>query len=39
MSNPIQTESLKKGDVLLYSLSIFTAVAAYVVLKVGDRKI
>lgn len=38
MSNPTQTES-PRGHVLLYSLSIFTAVATYVVLKVVDRKI
>lgn len=38
MSNPTQTES-PQGDVLLYSLSIFTAVATYVVLKVVNSKI
>lgn len=38
MSNPTQTESLQ-GDVLLYSLSTFTAVTTYVVLKVVERKI
>lgn len=38
MSNPTQTES-PQGDLLLFSLSIFTAVATYVVLKIVDRKI
>lgn len=38
MTNPTQTES-PQGDLLLFSLSIFTAVAIYVVFKIVDRKI
>lgn len=38
MSNPTQSES-PQGDVLLHSLSIFTAVAMCVLLKSGQENI